>query len=238
MALRGLRGDHTGLVTSCMRIVERHPASGSLWWLASRVLTAADPVAEFSQVLAQAEGDRTEQHLADALPADSTVCVIGWPDLASDALVRRGDVSVLVVDAAGEGASFVNRLQRSDVDAECVSMSGAAAAASAADLVLVEVSACGADGVLATSGSRAAAAVAYCSEIPVWAVAGVGRRLPAPMWAAVLGRLDAAGSPWDLDIEFVPAGTISHVVGPNGVVAGTGDLGRPECPVAPELLRA
>lgn len=237
MALRGLRADHTGLVTSCLRIVERHPASGSLWWLASRVLTSTDPVAEFGQLLAQAESDRTEQHLYDALPAESTVCVIGWPDLAADALVRRGDVSVLAVDAAGEGMSLVNRLERSDIDAECVPMSGLAAAAASCDIVIVEASACGADGLLAGSGSRAAAAVGYCAEIPVWAVAGVGRRLPAPLWGAVLARLDAAGSPWELDVEFVPAGTVSHVVGPSGLVVGPGDLGRPECPVAPELLR-
>lgn len=238
MALRGLRSDHTGLVTSCLRIVERHPASGSLWWLAARVLTATDPVAEFGHLLGQAESDGTEQFLYDALPEESTVCVIGWPDLAADALVRRGDVSVLAIDAAGEGMSLVHRLERSDVDAECVPMGGLAAAAAASDLVLVEASACGADGLIAASGSRAAAAVAYCAEIPVWAVAGVGRRLPGPLWNSVLARLDAAGSPWDLDIEFVPAGTISHVVGPAGLVAGAGDLGRSECPVAPELLRA
>ena len=54
-------------------------------------------------------------------------------------------------------------------------------AVAAADLVLIEASVAGPDGVLAVSGSRAAASVAYCSEIPVWAVAGVGRRLPEPL---------------------------------------------------------
>jgi hypothetical protein len=106
-----------------------------------------------------------------------------------------------------------------------------------ADLLLVEASAAGPDGVLAVAGSRAAAAVAYCSEIPVWSVVGVGRRLPAPMWGALLQRLGHGADPWELDDEVVPAGTISHVIGPDGYALGTADLLRPECPTAPELLK-
>lgn len=237
MALRGLRGDHAGLVTSCLRIVERHPASGSLWWLAARVLTATDPNAELTQLAHQTDADPTGDHLYDSLGEDVTVCVIGWPDVVADALVRRGDIAVLAVDVHGEGSGLVNRLHRSDVEAECIPLSGLGAAAGACDVVLLEASVAGMDGALAVTGSRAAAAVAYCAEIPVWMVAGLGRRLPGPMWSAVLGRLESAGNPWDLDDEFVPAGMISHVVGPSGLTLGAGDLGRAECPVAPELLR-
>ena len=78
--------------------------------------------------------------------------------------------------------------------------------------------------------------MAYCSEIPVWAVVGLGRRLPAATWRFVLDRLDDE-DPWEADEEFVPAGTISHVIGPNGYALGTADLEQAECPVVPELIR-
>ena len=118
-----------------------------------------------------------------------------------------------------------------------VAPAGLGAAVSAADLVLLEASAAGPEGILAVAGSRAAAAVAYCSELPVWAVVGHGRRLPGPLWSALLNRLEHGADPWELDDEVVPAGTISHVVGPHGLRAGTADLDVPECPAAPELLK-
>lgn len=236
MGLRGLRGDHTGLVVSCRRIIERHPRAGALWSLAARALTAPDPHQELGSFSLEVEHDRTPDHLYAELPENATVCVLGWPDLVAEALLRRGDVAALVVDVLGEGSGFVQRLHRVDIDAEIVPPAAIGAAASAADLVLIEASAAGADGIVAVTGSRAAAAVAYCSEIPVWAVVGLGRRLPSATWRAVLARLEDE-DPWEADDEYVPAGTISHVIGPSGSVAGAGDLDRPECPVAPELLR-
>lgn len=237
LALRGLRGDPTGLLVSCRRIIERHPTSGALWALAARTLTATDPSLELGMFGRLVEEDPTPETVYHSLPEDATVCVLGWPDLVAEALVRRGDVSVLAVDVLGEGSGFVQRLRRADVDAECVPPAGLGAAVGSADLVLLEASAASAEGVLAIAGSRAAAAVAYCSELPVWAVVGHGRRLPAPLWGALLNRLGADADPWELDDEVVPAGTISHVIGPNGYALGTADLDRPECPAAPELLK-
>jgi len=236
MGLRGLRGDHTGLVVSCRRVIEHHPRAGALWSLAARALTAPDPHHELGTFSLEVEHDRTPDHLYDALPEDATVCVVGRPDLVTDALLRRGDLTVLAVEVFGEGTGLARRLQRADVSAEAVPAAAAGAAAAAADVVLIEAAAAGPDGVLAVTGSRAVAAVAYCSEIPVWAVVGLGRRLPGPMWAAVLERLEAE-DPWEADDEYVPAGTISHVVGPNGHALGTADLSRADCPVVPELLR-
>ncbi|MSY13584.1 MAG: hypothetical protein F2673_10690 [Actinobacteria bacterium] len=237
MALRGLRGDPTGLLVSCRRILERHPTSGALWALAARTLTATDPGQELGLFARQVDEDPTPELLYDAIPQDATVCVLGWPDLVGEAILRRGDVCVLAVDMLGEGSGFVQRLRRADVDAGVVAPAGLGAAVGAADLVLLEASAAGPGGILAVAGSRAAAAVAYCSELPVWAVVGQGRRLPGPLWSALLNRLERSADPWELDDEVVPAGTISHVVGPDGLRPGTADLDVPECPAAPELLK-
>ena len=98
--------------------------------------------------------------------------------------------------------------------------------------------AAGPDGVLAALGSHAAAAVGYCSEIPVWFVVPRGRRLPEPMWTAMLQRLDDAGFGWDLEMERVPLAMASAIVSADGLMeAGSAALAA-ECPVAHELLRA
>lgn len=235
-ALRGLRLDPSGLVTACRRIVERHPTSGPLWWLCAYVLTSADPFEASWEAVDLLEADRTSEVLVDALPEDGTVCVVGWPELAGEAIVRRGDVCVLAVDSAG-GDGFAGRLLRSEVEVEIVPAAGVGSAVTAADLVIVEAIAAGPDGVLAPIASRAAAAAAYCAEVPVWSVVGVGRRLPLVMWQHMLERLCTAGDPWELDEEVVPAGLLSQVVGTNGVTAAPGDLATAECAVAHELLR-
>ncbi len=235
-ALRGLGLDPSGLVTACRRIVEHNATSGPLWWLCARVLTAADPMHEAWRLADQLADDPTEDALIEHLPADAVACVVGWPDLIADALVRRGDVRVLAVDGP-QSAGFVRRLERADIDVERVPVGGLGAAAAACDVVLIEASAVGADGSIAPAGSRAAAAVAYCSEVPVWLVAGIGRRLPAPMWTSMVERICVADVPWELDEEFVPLPLFSHLVGPNGLMEAPGDAGDAECPVAPELLR-
>jgi hypothetical protein len=243
-ALRGLRMEPADLVIACRRIVERHPSSGPLWWLCSQALTAPEPFAALSRLAEAVEDDPTPRALAQALPDEATVCVVGWPDLAADALARRGDVRVLVVDTDGQAGGLVRRLERLDVDAEEIPAGAVASAAVVADVVLVEPMAlCAAEGAaeaLATMGARAAAAAAYCAEVPVWLVAGVGRRLPGPTWSTLVERVSTA-SPWWGHHELMPIALASHVVDADGVHALTADsmtqLLAPECPVAFELLR-
>ena len=137
-ALAAFADDPAGLVTACRRIVSRHPGSGPLWWLCSRVLTATEPMREAWTASDELDEDRTGAALAHAMPDDATVCVIGWPDLVGEALRRRGDLDVLVVDALGEGSGLVRVLERADVAVTDVPVTGTAAAAAAADLVLLE----------------------------------------------------------------------------------------------------
>ncbi len=237
-ALRGLQFEPAGLVIASRRIVERHPTSGPLWWFCSSLLTAARPFEACAQLAADVEHDPTPDHLFDRLPDDATVCVVGWPDLVGDAVMRRGDVRVLAVDADDEGHAFVRRLQRADVEAEVVPAAGAASAAATADLVLVEAMAVGAGEVLAAPGSRAVASVAYCSEVPTWLVAGRGRRLPAPLFAAMAARIADVRVPWEAAAEPLSLALFTWVVGPGGVTeASAPGVLDPECAMAHELVK-
>lgn len=240
-ALAGMGFDPAGLVTACRRILDRQPTSGALWTLCARVLTAVDdPDEEGWRYAEELEEDRTVPELAHALPPDATVCVIGWPELAGEALAARGDARVLAVDALDEGSGLVRRLRYAGVDAEDVPVTGLGAAVAASDLVLLEASAAGPDALVCVAGSRAAAAVARHAGVPVWAVAGVGRRLPQPMLAAVLARLEAehGGAPWEVADEVVPPSLVDRVCTDVGPLEVHVALANPDCPVAPELLKA
>lgn len=247
-ALASFADDPAGLVTACRRLVDRHPTAGTVWWLAARVLSSTtDPGTEAWQAAEQLEDDPTSQVLAAALPDDAAVVVVGWPELASDALRRRADVQALVVDGGdGDGEQLARRLRRAGVDAAEVPDSGVAAAAADADLVLLEADALGPDGFIACAGSRAAAAVARHAGIPVWVVVGAGRVLPGRLWEALVQRFDQGGQggqadegdePWDRADEVVPLDLADTACGPQGLSPAAEAPLRADCPVAPELLK-
>lgn len=238
-ALVGMaRMEPAGLLPACRRLIDRHVAAGPVWWLSARMLREDDPVKAGRDAAERLRYDPTPDVLADALPDSATATVVGWPDLTVEALRRRGDVEVLVVDWESEGEHLVRRLRDRDQSAELVGPSGAGPAAVVADLVVVEAQAAGPAGVLATPGSLAVAAVAAHQQVPVWAVVGVGRLLPGPLWDAVLARLDESGAePWERSVEVVPADLIARVVGPGGVLETAEALAGPTCPAAPELFR-
>lgn len=232
------RIEPVGLVPACRRLIQRHVTTGAIWWLAARVLTAADPVEEAWKAVEDIDDDPTARLLAADLPDEATVVVVGWPDITARALHRRGDVEVLVVDAPGDGSALARELERSGVESAAIPASGAAAAAVVCDLVLIEPLAAGPSGVLASLGSHAVAAVAAAAGIPVTAVTGVGRVLPGGLWDAMLRRADDEGpEPWDRSCELVPAELLTSVFGSSGAQDVEAGLRATTCPVAPELLR-
>src|SRR4051812_11462320 len=237
-ALAALGFDPPGLVTACRRILDRHPLSGPLWWLSARVLTANDPTSEAWNAADEIGADTTADVLGYHLPDDSVVCVLGWPDVIGDALPRRGDVRVLVVDALGEGSGLVRVLIHADVEADDVPMAGLGAAVADSDLVLLEATAIGPTGFIGVAGSRAAAATAKHAGVPVWLVGGVGRLMPGRMWDALSGRLETMGEPWELDDELVPMDLIDRIAMPDGVLDVADALKRTDCPIAPELFKS
>lgn len=236
-ALAGLGPDPAALVTSCRRLVERHPACGPMWWLASSVLCAADPVAEARRAAAALDGDATVAALAAALPEDAAVVLLGWPEQALDAVARRGDLYVRLVSAGGESSGLAGRLRAAGTAVEDVPDAGLAAAVAGAGPVVLEAAAVGPDRFAAVPGSHAAAAVARAGGIAVWLVAGVGRVLPGPLWDALEHGLARSGArPWFRSEELVPLALCDVVVGPEGP-APAAEARHATCPVAPELLR-
>jgi hypothetical protein len=236
-ALASFSDDPQGLVTACRRIVSRQPTSGPLLWLAARVLTAGDPAAEIWEAAGEVAADSTAAELAHALPEGTTVAVLGWPDVVGEALPRRGDVEVLVIDALGEGSGLVRQLLAADLDAIDVPQAGLGPAAADADVIVLEASAIGPTEALAVAGSRAAAAVARHAQRPVWLVGGVGRLLPARMWEGLRRRVVGRDDPWDVDDEVVPLDLIDCIVGPRGPELVGDALLHTDCPVAPELFK-
>lgn len=240
-ALRGLGFDPAGLVVACRRIVERHPSSGPMWWLCASVLAAPDPYRCASALADELEADPTPDVLVEALPDDATICLIGWPDLVGEALLRRGDSTVLAIDTddvGSGGPTFVRRLQRAEVDAEIVPAVGLAAAVLSSDLVVIEALAASDSELLASAGSRAIASVAYCAEVPVWAVVGRGRCLPAALFEAMALRQADLRVPWDSPTENLPLALSNWVATPVGVVPTADASLQPECPMSYELLRS
>jgi hypothetical protein len=235
-ALSAFGDDPQGLVTACRRIVARQPTSGALLWFTARTLCAGDAHREIWEAAGELAADRTPKELAHALPEDATVVVLGWPDVISSALPRRGDLDVLVIDALGEGSGLVGSLLAADVDATDVPQAGLGAAAAAADLVVLESTAVGPSECLAVSGSRAAAAVGRHAGVPVWLVAGVGRLLPQRMWEGLRRRIDDV-DPWDCDDEILPLDLVDCIVGPDGPLPVSDALRRVDCPVVPELFK-
>ena len=226
-ALAAFAHDPAGLVIACRRLIERRPSAGPLWWLASRVLCALDPVAEAYAAMADLERDPTDALLAVKLPG-GTIAVVGWPELASRAL--RAAERVAVVDSNRDGRRLLRRLDDVGVDARLL---GAEAAARRAALVVLEAHAAGPPGFVAAAGSGALARAAREAAVPVWLVVGVGRRLPAALYGALTDHLHLDPG----DPEVLAYDLVEEVVGPYGRSAPGATAGGPaDCPVAPELL--
>ncbi|MFV0258607.1 MAG: hypothetical protein ACK5PP_09200 [Acidimicrobiales bacterium] len=237
-ALSVFASDRPGLVTAARRLLTRQPAIGPLWWMCHRMVLSDDPRQEARSVIEDLRHDRTGRNLAHELPDGATVVIIGWPDTIVEALPRRGDVSVLVVDVEGQGPAAVRRLERSDVIAEDIAAEHLGGAVTEASLVLVEVAAAGPAAALTDVGSLAAAATARAVGTPTWMVAGVGRLLPEAYWQEVAERTTTTDEPaWMAAHEVVASGLIDRVVTADGV-CHPDDAEPDTVGIAPELLRA
>jgi hypothetical protein len=215
-SLAGFAEDPVSLVTACRRLVDRHPANGPIWWLAASVLTAVDPVEAAWACVDRFDADRSLREVAEALPEEARVCVVGWPPRLVEAFGRRGDLEVRVVDVEGDGPGFVRVLEDAAVPAVDIDITGLGGAAATADVVVLDASAIGPEVALVPAGSWPLAAIARSASVPVWLVGGVGRRVSAGTWPALFGRLvGGATAPWDGGLDRLPVDLVDRTFGPD-----------------------
>ncbi len=235
-ALSVFSEDPPAMLTACRRLLTRQPAVGPLWWMCARMVTAADGRDEARAILADLRGDRTGREMAHALPDGATVAVAGWPELTIDALPRRGDVRVLVLDVDGHGPSVAHRLACRDVDVLEVDAAKVAGAVTESDLVVVEAAAAGEAAALVDVGSVGLAATARALGRPVWLVVGRGRMLIEPYWRAVEDRVAEPGRPaFAAPFEVLSLGLVDQLATVDGLVS-VADCPSPDIALAPELL--
>lgn len=204
--------------------------------MAARVLSSTDPGTEAFRLSEEFEDDDTPRQLANALDRDARALVVGWPPLVGEGLARRVDGSALIVDTGREAAGLQRSLEVRGVDCLLVPVTGLDAAVRNSDVVVLECQAGGPHEALFGGLSAAAAAVARTSGVPVWAVVGVGRVLPARLWEALRARWESLDVAWELSEDLMGWSLVDLVVGPDGPLDPAAVARLATAPVAPELL--
>jgi hypothetical protein len=98
--LGSFAADPVGFVTAVRQIVAHHPENPYVWWLAARLLAAADSERAAADAERALRGDRTGAHLVAGLPfpADTPVAVLGETREVDEFLADRIDIELLDVD--------------------------------------------------------------------------------------------------------------------------------------------
>ena len=221
--------DTTQLLTVCRRLLAYHPACAPLWWLCARVVASADPADAARDARRKLESDRTAARLTSSLPFphDDPVAVVGWPELAGDALTDRPDLDVVAIRLAG--SSVAARVRRVEHGVRVVDLTEVTALAPTH--LLIEVAAASPATALVPEG--VADVLWSLGTVELWLVAGVGRVLPPRLFDVLSSEVQRQELSFEtLDIELA-----ARVAGPDALDAPDRLASRIDCPVAPELLR-
>lgn len=232
-ALGAFGSDPAGLVAAARRILDRQLTCGPLWWLCSRVLCSLEPLDEAAEVVRSMAIDTVTGPLDARLPDDAYVAIATPPFQSIEALARRGDVEVAVIDYDDSSRRLAQDVARAGVDAVSFDARRAASMLGSVDVVLAEALAVGADRALVPVGSATLVGLAGRVGVPTVLVAGTGRVLPAELFEALVSRWESAGDRGvdaDGTAELVDLAWVDEVVGPDR----PGSAG---WPVAAELLR-
>ena len=265
-ALGSLTYEAQALVPACRRLIEAHPSCGPLWWVAARVITADEPFDAAYLAIEALADDPTAEELAASFPAGASVVIPAKAELAR-ALNLRPDLSVAVVGMPYRLNEVLRRLSRvADVvgiDARDFDVDGAEMMGEGPHLLVLEALAAGPSGFLVDRDQATLASAALMAEVPCWVATGVGRILPAELFAEILDRTVSADdaidrSGFDLDddddfallrgiggerssrrhqpMAFLEADRVAAVVGPRGKAIPQLALRRAECRAPAELL--
>jgi len=224
--------DPTQLVTVCRRLLAHHPACGPLWWLCARVVAAPDPGVAARDARDRLLRDRPASRLGSVLPFphDDPIAVLGWPELAGEALTDRPDLDVVVVRIEGAASRLRGRLAGHDVRVRVLDQTEVIAAGPSH--LLVEAHATSPSTALVPVGTNDV--LWSLGGIAVWLVAGVGRLLPQRLFDVARAEVERAVDPVG---ETLDLARVTRVAGPAGLDPPERFAARLDCPVAPELLR-
>jgi hypothetical protein len=242
-ALVSFASEPASLVVACRRLLAHHRAHGPLWWTCARILAAADPIAAARDAMKLLDADRTAERLAASIPLlddGEVVAIVGWPHPADLALAERADVEAVAVRI--DGADPMPSLRHRIAERTIRVVDQWSPQLSAATHLIVPARAIGHDEVLAPAGTGALLDELARHVGEVWLLGGVGRVLPARLFAAAATAVDAGraaeyGVDDDDESELVPLARFDRVAGPRGIVSLADAVEYPDCPVVPELLR-
>jgi hypothetical protein len=236
-ALAGFAHEPASLVVACRRVLAHHATHGALWWVCARILAAADPAAAARQAVRDLDKDRTADRLGATLPLldeGEVVVSIGWPAVVDEALLERFDIEAVAVRVPGVDAHRALRYRRSDHSVRVVDAWDPVLAHVAR--LLVPAAAIGPETALVPAGTADAMAVLDAVG-EVWLVGGVGRILPARLYAMAAAGVDAPDVDGETDVEEMSLQRFDRLAGPRGVERTAEAAARVDCPVVPELLR-
>ncbi|MGH9111544.1 MAG: hypothetical protein ACRDZN_04490 [Acidimicrobiales bacterium] len=246
--LGSLAFDPMGLLTSCRRLIDRHPSAGALWWACARLLAADDARAEARTIALELDDDPSGIDLGLELPEGARIAVIpdlaGGSELAYDLAGMRDDLDVVEVDdptgiwwdeppqdaddpppGAHDAPPDVDDAAEAPPDVDDADEAAEVPAeplegSAPPRILVVETGAAGPDRFLTVAGARGAFRRARDGGIALWLVVGVGRRLPGPLFDSLVARA-ATG-------DVLPVAGVDRVVEPRRV----------PCPCPPELLHS
>ena len=206
--------DSMGLVTSCRRLIDRHPAAGALWWTCARLVEARDPRAEghrtaslFAEAVAD---DPVVDALALDLPERAVVAVVpdpaGGSEVVGDLRARREDLALSEEPHIDEPTVVDGLLRAEDVRRPRI--------------LVAEAAAVGPRGALVRAGRVAAVGTGRGRGATVWLAPGPARHLPPPLFDVVVERNRAQ--------EVLERSAVDRTLEPWAQT----------CPCPPELLRS
>lgn len=225
------------LLTASRRLLHAQPTIGPLWWLCARLAVSSEPGETAREIVDELRNDATAREFAHSLEDNAVLGVSGWPGTVFRGIRRRGDCEVLILDVEGQGFSAARYLEDAMIDASAVDAHQLAGLVSEADLVVIEAAAAGDAALITDVGNYGLVAVAQAQKVPVWALIGVGRRLPEAYFEEILLRTyDGERPAWVSAHDVIPYGLIDFVVSESEKVP-TGAMQSAKCPLALELLR-
>ncbi|MFZ4584451.1 MAG: hypothetical protein ACOYNI_04410 [Acidimicrobiia bacterium] len=221
--------DDAALVMALRRACAQRRDEAPMWWVAARVLCAANSRGAAIEAADALMDDPTLDRVADALPFphDQPVAVVGDAAVVADLSWRRPDLDLVSVRLPGGGTMRALR----EAGASVRVVGDLEVSALEPSHVLAVPGWATPDGAWLPSGARAVLDTNATADR--WLLVPRGRALPPALGNTMASRLD----PLDATLEDTPLVTFGSAVGPHGrgpvcdVVAAT------DCPVAAELLR-